>query len=95
MKYIVYSIFFLSLICFDLSVKTYEMFSANGECVELLTEKKSEKEVEDIDEIDKLMCVDFAALGANKNHILSSSGFFYSSERIYGAIPEPPPDQLI
>jgi len=95
LKYIVYSVLFLSLICIDISVKTYEMFNANAECLELLSEKKSEKEVEDIDEIDKLICSDFAATAANKNFNMSAAGFFYSSERYFGSIPEPPPDQMI
>jgi len=55
LKYTLYAIFFLSIICFDTAVKTYEMHS--NETVELLSEKKSEKEVEDIDEMDKLLCL--------------------------------------
>jgi len=71
------------------------MFHANVECLELLKEKKSEKEMEDIDEIDKLLNSDLSSDSANKKHANSNSGLYCTGEHFFGEIPEPPPDLLI
>jgi len=92
LKYLIFSYFLLSLICIDFGIKTYEMYLANGESIELISEKKSEKEVEDIDKIDKLSSGDVNESADKLAHANDYFQLFYAGEQFFGKIPQPPPD---
>lgn len=64
----------------------------SNETVELLSEKKSEKEVEDIDEMDKLLCLHQSDKTKKPNLLDCFFTLFYAGEQFFGEIPKPPPD---